>query len=129
MIYSEHSKQVIESVKKIHHRTIYRQTGLRGTAGIGIKNPESHPGAPCSLSPQLQMPIFIFGFKRRPGTANTLSHLNLIFNFSYSTMAVYMGGGGTGGGCGGYGGVGGQYMIHTFYNGIFSSNFFFRYFR
>jgi hypothetical protein len=75
MIYSEHSKQVIESVKKIHHRTIYRQTGLRGTAGIGIKNPESHPGAPCSLSPQLQMPIFIFGFKRRPGTANKVHKL------------------------------------------------------
>jgi hypothetical protein len=31
---------------------------LRGTAGKGRKRPEFHPGAPRSLSPQQQMPIF-----------------------------------------------------------------------
>jgi hypothetical protein len=39
----------------------------------------------------------------------------LIFNFSYSTMAVYMGGGGTGGVVGGYGGWGGGRAVHNLY--------------
>jgi hypothetical protein len=36
---------------------------FRGTARIGLKAaPVSHPGAPCSLSPQLQMPNIGYSF-------------------------------------------------------------------
>jgi hypothetical protein len=34
---------------------------LRGTARRGLGSPVFHPGAPRSLSPQLQMPKFYLG--------------------------------------------------------------------
>jgi hypothetical protein len=76
MIYSEHSKQVIASEREKKYIIVLftDKTGLRGTAGIGKKSCIL-PRSPMKLIPTATDANIHFGFRRRPGTANTLSLL------------------------------------------------------
>ncbi len=57
---------------------------FRGTARIRAESPVSHPGAPCSLSPQLQMPNIGYSFFSCPGAPCSLSPQLQMPNIGYS---------------------------------------------
>jgi hypothetical protein len=71
-----HSKSVAcIKEKKIHHRTIYRQDWVERDYWDRNKNPESHPGAPCSLPHSYRRQFSFLDLEDDPGPGQlTLFH-------------------------------------------------------